>query len=171
MNNTKHHLSNLLARIHRDGGHYEAEHGTERAAMDADFLVVAQNVMLGELEVIKAERDEWKARCEFSFEQRDKLTAERDALKTSNDSYITLANTAYELTEQRTAERDAAREAVISNCARVMTVTAERDALKDAARLALDALNTCETEGEQVRYSTYDTESVGSAIAALKAVL
>ena len=50
-------------------------------------------------------------------------------------------------------------------------LNAERDALKDAARLALDALNTCETEGEQVRYSTYDTESVGSAIAALKAVL
>lgn len=30
---------------------------------------------------IKAERDEWKARCEFSFGQREKLTAERDALK------------------------------------------------------------------------------------------
>ena len=33
------------------------------------------------VEALTAERDEWKARCEFSFEQRDKLTAERDALK------------------------------------------------------------------------------------------
>ena len=128
-------------------------------------------LLRNQIAALTKERDEWMRSLEFSLKQRDKLTAERDALKTSNDSYITLANTAYELTEQRTAERDAAREAVISNCARVMTVTAERDALKDAARLALDALNTCETEGEQVRYSTYDTESVGSAIAALKAVL
>ena len=30
---------------------------------------------------VSVERDEWKARCEFSFQQRDKLTAERDALR------------------------------------------------------------------------------------------
>lgn len=35
----KRHLSNLLARIHRDGGHYEEEHGTEKAVKDADFIV------------------------------------------------------------------------------------------------------------------------------------
>ena len=34
-----------------------------------------------QVETLTAERDEWKARCEFSFGQRDKLTAERDALK------------------------------------------------------------------------------------------
>ena len=38
------HLSNLLARIHRDGGHYEAEHGTEKAAQDADLLVAHSNM-------------------------------------------------------------------------------------------------------------------------------
>lgn len=32
-------LSNLLARIHRDGGHYEAEHGTRKACVDADDIV------------------------------------------------------------------------------------------------------------------------------------
>lgn len=28
-------LSELLAIIHRDGGHYEAQHGTEKAVQDA----------------------------------------------------------------------------------------------------------------------------------------
>lgn len=32
-------LSNLLARIHRDGGHYESEHGTKQAVFDADIIV------------------------------------------------------------------------------------------------------------------------------------
>lgn len=35
-------LSNLLAVIHRDGGHYEAEHGTEKACEVAEALVVAR---------------------------------------------------------------------------------------------------------------------------------
>lgn len=34
-------LSSLLARIHRDGGHYEAEHGTEKAWADADAIVAS----------------------------------------------------------------------------------------------------------------------------------
>lgn len=33
-------LGNLLARIHRDGGDYQAQHGTEKAVADADALVV-----------------------------------------------------------------------------------------------------------------------------------
>lgn len=33
------HTSNLLARIHRDGGHYEGEHGTSKAVEDADFII------------------------------------------------------------------------------------------------------------------------------------
>lgn len=32
-------LSNLLARIHRDGGHYEHEHGTAKAVEDADKII------------------------------------------------------------------------------------------------------------------------------------
>lgn len=31
-------LGNLLAVIHRDGGHYQAEHGSEKAAKDAEAL-------------------------------------------------------------------------------------------------------------------------------------
>lgn len=43
-------VSNLLARIHRDGGHYEAEHGVDKAVRDADRLVAE----------IYAERDAMK---------------------------------------------------------------------------------------------------------------
>ncbi|HET8686747.1 MAG TPA: hypothetical protein VFM18_08790, partial [Methanosarcina sp.] len=32
-------LLNLLARIHRDGGHYVAQHGIVKAAQDADLLI------------------------------------------------------------------------------------------------------------------------------------
>lgn len=32
-------LANLLARIHRDGGHYQQEHGTEKACEDAHQIV------------------------------------------------------------------------------------------------------------------------------------
>lgn len=39
MTDAARHLSNLLARIHRDGGHYEAEHGTDKAVADADDKV------------------------------------------------------------------------------------------------------------------------------------
>lgn len=32
-------IGNLLARIHRDGGHYQNDHGTLKAAEDADLIV------------------------------------------------------------------------------------------------------------------------------------
>lgn len=35
----EHHVGNLLARIHRDGGHYQAEHGNDKAIRDADLIV------------------------------------------------------------------------------------------------------------------------------------
>jgi hypothetical protein len=40
----QHHLSNLLARIHRDGGHYEYRHGTNKAVADADDIVARLNM-------------------------------------------------------------------------------------------------------------------------------
>ena len=40
-------LGNLLAVIHRDGGHYESEHGTEKACADAETAV---HVLRGSLE-------------------------------------------------------------------------------------------------------------------------
>ena len=38
-------LVNLLCRIHRDGGHYIAEHGLEKAVADADVKVAELNAM------------------------------------------------------------------------------------------------------------------------------
>ena len=38
-------MSNLLARIHRDGGHYESEHGQIKAVDDADLIVAKLNAL------------------------------------------------------------------------------------------------------------------------------
>jgi hypothetical protein len=38
-------MSNLLARIHRDGGHYESEHGQTKAVDDADLIVAKLNAL------------------------------------------------------------------------------------------------------------------------------
>jgi hypothetical protein len=43
------HLGNLLARIHRDGEHYQSEHGTEKAVHDAEQLVAKLYSEHGEL--------------------------------------------------------------------------------------------------------------------------
>ena len=43
----EHWLGSLLAVIHRDGGHYESEHGTEKACADAETAV---HVLRGSLE-------------------------------------------------------------------------------------------------------------------------
>jgi hypothetical protein len=37
----RHHIYDLLARIHRDGGQYAAEHGVEKACDDAEAQVVS----------------------------------------------------------------------------------------------------------------------------------
>jgi len=39
LNEARANVGNLLARIHRDGGHYEARHGTAKAVADADLIV------------------------------------------------------------------------------------------------------------------------------------
>jgi hypothetical protein len=38
---TEEHLMNLLARIHRDGGHYTQDHGIDKSVADADEKIVA----------------------------------------------------------------------------------------------------------------------------------
>jgi len=48
------HVSNLLAVIHRDGGHYESKHGTEKAVEDALKIIPT----------ITASRDAWKKLAE-----------------------------------------------------------------------------------------------------------
>lgn len=61
-------LGNLLARIHRDGGHYQAQHGTEKAAADADALVVE---MLQAREQLGAAPKLWSCpECAFEFNEQ-----------------------------------------------------------------------------------------------------
>ena len=101
------------------------------------FVTTELNPLPDAVQELIAERDEWKARCEFSFEQRDKLSKERDALKAENEKLHDLRHE---------------REDVISG-------------LKDAARLALDALEPYKSTILRI-YTPQDR-----AIAALKAVL
>lgn len=63
------HLSNLLARIHRDGGHYEAEHGTEKAVAEAEKRIAELNGGAMEQEPIYAyEWDEYPGVVYRDFE-------------------------------------------------------------------------------------------------------
>lgn len=55
-------LRNLLARIHRDGGHYTDMHGVEKSAADAEAKVVEMLQSVEELKMVKAERDALKRR-------------------------------------------------------------------------------------------------------------
>ena len=61
-------LGGLLAVIHRDGGHYQAEHGTEKAVADAmrvrHELVQQVESQARELAEVKAERDALKAKVD-----------------------------------------------------------------------------------------------------------
>jgi hypothetical protein len=51
-------LSNLLAVIHRDGGQYEQQHGTEVAMQAATVLVVQ---MMVECDAIRLQLARWQA--------------------------------------------------------------------------------------------------------------
>ena len=66
-------LLNLVCRIHRDGGHYIAKYGEAKAIADADIVAAQNNA---DLDILWADRDEWKARAEFSYKQRDELERE-----------------------------------------------------------------------------------------------
>lgn len=48
-NQAREERSNLLARIHRDGGHYESLHGTAKAVADADAIIAKAFADLDEL--------------------------------------------------------------------------------------------------------------------------
>ena len=146
------------------------------------------------------ERDEWKARCEFSFEQRERLTVHLDdcmnldkhrlrslkAIERERDAYAAAADSMAaahkverddlnRLDEQRLESLKALEAERNAALAQIETMTkdpswfalkAERDALKDAAKLALDVCIEMRRYGNQ--------RSVAMAIgaeAALKAVL
>lgn len=94
-----------------------------------------------------AERDEWKARCEFSFEQRDKLNAQLKTLQYEVDAIpeIKAERDAYEkCADTMAAAHKVERDALKAENEKLHALRHEREDvisdLKDAARLALDAL-------------------------------
>ena len=48
----RHHIYDLLARIHRDGGQYTAEHGVEKSCDDAEAQVVAWIDTINEVDAL-----------------------------------------------------------------------------------------------------------------------
>lgn len=64
-------ISELLAVIHRDGGHYQAERGTELAALDAQIKVLEYRAQIAIL----------SAKLANSFNKRGQLTQERNQLR------------------------------------------------------------------------------------------
>lgn len=70
-------LGNLLAIIHRDGGHYQAEHGTEKACTDAETAV---HVLRGSLDgYIEANRY-MKGELDDALEDARKYAAAQDEI-------------------------------------------------------------------------------------------
>lgn len=82
------------------------------------------------------ERNEWKTRCEFSFQQRDKLTAERDAYAKCSDDMAASHKVERDLLTAnvtRLMARQAAYEKGVTDSGVYLKV--ERDALRaDAER-------------------------------------
>ena len=137
------------------------------------------------------ERDEWKARCEFSFEQRDKLNAQLKtlqyeldaipAIKAERDDFSARYETASRLVTSLSdalanalKERDALKaELARPESTAVSLMRAENAALKDAARLALDALtnSTPDPMDGDDAYCRSGWKRHADASAALKAVL
>ena len=65
----RHHIYDLLARIHRDGGQYAAEHGVEKACDDAEAQVVTWLATINGIDALieqarLAEREACAAVCE-----------------------------------------------------------------------------------------------------------
>lgn len=75
------HLNDLLAVIHRDGGHYQEEHGTHKAVVDAIAVIHADRAAIeaAEREGFERARDQIATRA-YAW-GLDALTAEIRAMK------------------------------------------------------------------------------------------
>lgn len=74
-------LCNLLARAHRDGGHYIEQHGLEKAAEDADLRIAEAF----------AKRDQMKAEVERIPLDLEKKVADYERRIRANERTMTLA--------------------------------------------------------------------------------
>lgn len=69
---------NLLARIHRDGGQYTAQHGAEKSVADADLLVANR---FAELDEARADLADEQAKVDVLTRRCVLLGGERDAAR------------------------------------------------------------------------------------------
>ena len=77
-------LLDLLARIHRDGGHYVTEHGIEKACEDADVLVAGLNADGSD------PRDQGEALARRLHAEREAVVAELDRTRDEVDALESL---------------------------------------------------------------------------------
>jgi hypothetical protein len=103
-------LLNLLAVIHRDGGHYAAKYGTEKASDDAEALVIAtrdeRDDLRAKLQAVREAGDFlWAVVANASGGDWKKETAEwQEAAARGRDEWFALARTR-EPESPRTEER------------------------------------------------------------------
>jgi len=110
-------LLNLLARVHRDGGHYVSEHGVEKACEDADEIVAGLFGEKSEREALRDAVREHRA-AEAAYDDAER---ERDAALAVYD---------------RARDREALREAEPA----LMSARATLTAARRRASAAADAL-------------------------------
>lgn len=88
---TEHMLRNILARIHRDGGHYADEHGLEKASKDADqvFCDLLQRAEAAERlnEILREDRAQALKNCAEAWaKENEDLQAELAACKSDTEA-------------------------------------------------------------------------------------
>ena len=131
--------NDLLARIHRDGGHYVEEHGVEKACLDADLKVAEAYGRIAELEndVALLEKHAEKLRIDTlkveALRERDVLLVEKERLTESNHNLRTEIRV---LTQERDKVERAARSLLSRkdfwiSAATLMTLPGELDNLAD----------------------------------------
>ena len=76
----EHHLGELLAVMHRDGGHYQSKHGTDKAVADAMTVRHEMVRKMDQLEHENAELREDKARLDW-IASWDVLKPQKDGLR------------------------------------------------------------------------------------------
>ena len=81
----RHHIYDLLARIHRDGGQYTAEHGVEKSCDDAEAQVVTWLETINSIDaMIEQARIAEREACAKTCEREAVLYDIRGAYKTGN---------------------------------------------------------------------------------------
>lgn len=61
-------LGELLAVIHRDGGHYQGRHGTKKAVEDAQHAVIALRAENAHLDIYTCHKCAARQECEFAWD-------------------------------------------------------------------------------------------------------